>query len=111
MNSIAISEQAWEHARKIVGEHENSIGIRIGVSGGGCSGFKYFMNFLNDGDEIAEDEIVLEDNGVKFVIDPVSNQYLDGASLELETTMGSNIMVIKNPQATRTCGCGQSFSP
>lgn len=90
-------------------EEENNPGLmlRVFISGGGCSGFQYGFTFdetVNDGDTEVENE------GVKLLIDPMSYQYLVGAEIDYKEDLQGAQFVIKNPNATTTCGCGSSFS-
>jgi iron-sulfur cluster insertion protein len=81
--------------------------LRVFVSGGGCSGFQYGFTF----DEVTnEDDTVVEKNGVTLLIDPMSFQYLVGAEIDYSEGLHGAQFVIKNPNATTTCGCGSSFS-
>ena len=81
--------------------------LRVFVSGGGCSGFQYGFTF----DEVVnDDDTVIEKNGVKLLIDPMSFQYLVGAEIDYTESLQGSQFVIKNPNATTTCGCGSSFS-
>ena len=88
-------------------EGNNDLKLRVFVSGGGCSGFKYGFTF----DEmINEDDTVMEKNGVKLLVDPMSFQYLAGAEIDYQENIQGAQFIIKNPGATSTCGCGSSFS-
>jgi iron-sulfur cluster insertion protein len=88
-------------------EGNNDLKLRVFVSGGGCSGFKYGFTF----DELVnEDDTVMEKNGVKLLIDPMSFQYLAGAEIDYQESPEGAQFVIKNPGAASTCGCGSSFS-
>jgi iron-sulfur cluster insertion protein len=90
-------------------EEEGNPGLklRVFVSGGGCSGFQYGFTF----DEVQnEDDTVMEKNGVSLLIDPMSYQYLIGAEIDYQENLEGSQFVIKNPNATTTCGCGSSFS-
>ena len=81
--------------------------LRVFVSGGGCSGFQYGFTFdevVNDGDTEVQKE------GVKLLIDPMSFQYLTGAEIDYTEGLEGSQFVIRNPNATTTCGCGSSFS-
>ena len=81
--------------------------LRVFVSGGGCSGFQYGFTF----DETTnEDDTTVEKNGVALLIDPMSFQYLVGAEIDYQEGLQGSQFVIKNPNATTTCGCGSSFS-
>ena len=81
--------------------------LRVIVSGGGCSGFQYGFTF----DETTnEDDTTVEKNGVALLIDPMSFQYLAGSEIDYQEGLQGSQFVIKNPNATTTCGCGSSFS-
>jgi iron-sulfur cluster assembly protein len=87
--------------------HPSDAFVRVGVEGGGCSGLMYqltFDNLMKDGDQI------FEDNGVKVVVDRKSFLYLVGTELEFTGGLNGKGFVFKNPNASRTCGCGESFS-
>jgi iron-sulfur cluster insertion protein len=81
--------------------------LRVGVVGGGCSGFSY--GFTLD-EETNEDDTVMQKNGVSLLIDAMSYQYLVGAEIDYKDGLEGAQFVIKNPNATSTCGCGSSFS-
>jgi iron-sulfur cluster assembly accessory protein len=80
--------------------------LRLGVVGGGCSGFSYTMGF----DEPKSDDAVFTFDDVKVVIDPASREYLDGTIIDYVTGLHGAGFKFENPKATRTCGCGSSFS-
>ena len=88
-------------------EGDESLALRVAVSPGGCSGYSYDMYF--DGDVSPEDQ-VSELDGVRVVIDPASAPLLGGASLDYRDGLQGAGFSINNPNATRSCGCGQSFS-
>src|SRR5881409_3291348 len=83
-------------------------GLRVFVQGGGCSGFQYGLMIEESGQGSADH--VFESNGVKLFIDPISIRYLTGAEVDFVDTISGGGFTIKNPQATSTCGCGQSFT-
>ena len=88
-------------------EGNDALMLRIYIQGGGCSGFQYGFTFdesLNDGDTSVETD------GVKLLIDPMSMQYLMGAEIDYSEGLQGSQFVIRNPNATTTCGCGSSFS-
>jgi iron-sulfur cluster insertion protein len=88
-------------------EGNNDLKLRVFVQGGGCSGFQYGFTF----DEVVnEDDATMEKNGVTLLIDSMSYQYLVGAEIDYKEDLEGAQFVIKNPQATTTCGCGSSFS-
>ena len=105
---LRFSDQATKKVRALTMEEGNEdLRLRVFVSGGGCSGFEYGFTF---DDEIEEDDIEVENSGVSLVIDSLSFEYLAGSSIDyLEDLQGSRFVVI-NPNATSTCGCGNSFS-
>ena len=88
-------------------EPTEKVALRIAVDGGGCSGFMYNYNLV---DEIKADDFVVEKNGVKIIIDPLSQQFLKECSLEFIEELGSAYFQISNPNATAKCGCGNSFN-
>lgn len=81
--------------------------LRVFVSGGGCSGFQYGFTF---DEEVNDDDTTVERNGVTLLIDSMSLQYLMGAEIDYTDGLQGSQFVIKNPNATSTCGCGSSFS-
>jgi iron-sulfur cluster assembly accessory protein len=89
-------------------ENLSGYGIRVGVVGGGCSGFQYSMDFENapkDGDSVYEHE------GVKLFVDPMSSMYLQGVTVDYVVGLQGAGFKFVNPNARNTCGCGSSFSP
>ena len=91
----------------IIEEGNPDLKLRVFVTGGGCSGFQYGFTF----DEIRnEDDTVMEKDGVLLLIDPMSYQYLVGAEIDYTEGLEGSQFVIRNPNATSTCGCGSSFS-
>ena len=89
-------------------EGATELALRVAVRPGGCSGFSYEMFF--DGDISADDETATYPEHVKVVVDPASSQLLEGATLDYKDGLNQSGFAITNPNATRTCGCGQSFS-
>jgi iron-sulfur cluster assembly accessory protein len=80
--------------------------FRLTVEGGGCSGFQYKMDMDN---QLAADDLSFEKNGVRAVTDAVSAPYLDGSTLDYQSSLGGSMMKVINPNATSSCGCGVSF--
>ena len=105
---LVFSESAANKVKELILEEGNpDLKLRVFVSGGGCSGFQYGFTF----DEVTnEDDTALEKNGVMLLIDPMSYQYLVGAEIDYSEGLEGAQFVIKNPNATSTCGCGSSFS-
>ncbi len=107
-SEIELTQKAAEQVRKVKAENNIPEGhaLRIGVKGGGCSGLSYVLGF----DETAgEKDVVMTSAGVTIVIDPKSLFYLSGTILDFSDGLNGKGFVFNNPQATRTCGCGQSF--
>ncbi len=105
---LLFTDNAANKVKQLIEEEGNAeLKLRVFVSGGGCSGFQYGFTF----DEVAnDDDTVLNKNGVQLLIDPMSFQYLVGAEIDYTEGLEGSQFVIKNPNATTTCGCGSSFS-
>ncbi len=88
-------------------EGEEGLALRVAVRPGGCSGFSYEMFFDSD---VSTDDVTADFGGVRVVVDPSSAQLLDGATLDYKDGLQQAGFSIDNPNAQRTCGCGQSFS-
>ena len=115
MNAIAempaplvFTDSAADKVKQLINEEGNpALKLRVFVQGGGCSGFQYGFTFDEDTNE---DDTVMEKNGVALLIDAMSYQYLVGAEIDYKEGLEGAQFVIKNPNATSTCGCGSSFS-
>lgn len=92
----------------IAEEGNDQLKLRVFITGGGCSGFQYGFTFE---EEVSEDDTQIEKDGVTLLIDPTSYQYLVGAEIDYTDGIEGSQFVIRNPNATTTCGCGSSFSP
>ena len=105
---INVSETAASKINELLAEENKAgTGLRVFVQGGGCSGFQYGFTF----DEVKnEDDTAMEKNGVTLLIDSMSYQYLVGAEIDYQESLEGAQFVIKNPNASSTCGCGSSFS-
>ena len=105
---LKFSDAAAAKVKELIDEEGNSaLKLRVFVQGGGCSGFQYGFTF----DEVVnEDDTTMERNGVTLLIDSMSYQYLVGAEIDYKEDIEGAQFVIKNPNATTTCGCGSSFS-
>ena len=90
-------------------ENKTEAGLRVFVQGGGCSGFQYGL-MIDEGEGDASTDAVIESNGVKLLVDPISARYLRGAEVDFVDTITGGGFTIKNPNAKSTCGCGSSFS-
>jgi len=104
---IQITEKAFKQIHEIMMEEDTNEALRVFVQGGGCSGFQYGFTF---DENQADDDFVIEQNGVKVLIDAASMTYLSGAEIDYKKDLTSAQFVIKNPNATNTCGCGSSFA-
>ncbi len=94
-------------AELLTAEADENLVLRVAVRPGGCSGFSYEMFFDS---EVADDDHVIDYNGVKVAVDPSSGPHLKGATLDYKDALQGGGFSINNPSAERTCGCGQSFS-
>jgi iron-sulfur cluster insertion protein len=105
---LVFTDSAANKVKELIDEEGNpSLKLRVFVSGGGCSGFQYGFTFDED---TSEDDTKMEKNGVTLLIDAMSYQYLAGAEIDYQENAEGAQFVIKNPNATSTCGCGSSFS-
>tara|TARA_E500000331_G_scaffold87801_1_gene83567 strand:+ start:284 stop:619 length:336 start_codon:yes stop_codon:yes gene_type:complete len=104
---IKLSDKAVNRIKEIMSQAQNStIGVRIGVKSGGCAGMSYVMEYAK---EIKPNEEVIEDNGVKVLIDPKAIMYLLGTEMDYKEEKFSSQFFFKNPNETERCGCGESF--
>ena len=105
---FVFTDSAAGKVKELIEEEGNpSLKLRVFVTGGGCSGFQYGFTF---DEEVNEDDTTMEKNGVTLLIDPMSYQYLVGAEIDYSEGLEGSQFVIRNPNATSTCGCGSSFS-
>jgi iron-sulfur cluster insertion protein len=91
-------------------ENKAGAGLRVFVQGGGCSGFQYGLMIDEGEGEDTGTDAVIESNGVKLLVDPISARYLRGAEVDFVDNITGGGFTIKNPNAKSTCGCGSSFS-
>ena len=105
---LVFTDNAASKVKQLIAEEGNdALKLRVFISGGGCSGFQYGFTFdeaVNDGD------VEVENIGVTLLIDPMSMQYLVGAEIDYKTGIEGEHFIIRNPNASTTCGCGSSFS-
>ncbi|MCX7093179.1 MAG: iron-sulfur cluster insertion protein ErpA [Methylobacter sp.] len=107
-NPIIFTDSAASKVGELIAEEGNDkLKLRVYVSGGGCSGFQYGFTF---DEEVNEDDTCVENGGVTVLIDAMSIQYLTGAEIDYKEDLSGSQFVIRNPNATTTCGCGSSFS-
>jgi iron-sulfur cluster assembly accessory protein len=107
---LTLTPQAAEQVRKVFEAEQApqaTAGLRVGVMPGGCSGFKYALSVE---DQAAQDDIIIESEGVRLFVDSFSGQYLNGVTIDYMVTMQSSGFTFENPNATGGCGCGSSFT-
>ena len=106
--TLTLTTAAAERIRGLIeAERERIAGLRVYISGGGCSGFQYGFGFE---EHAAEDDMRLEQHGVTLLVDPLSLPYLEGAEIDYADDLKGERFIIRNPNAVTTCGCGSSFS-
>ena len=103
---VTLTEAAVEKVQELLGKEEEGKGLRLGVKGGGCSGFSYSLTF----DFVKERDNIIERDGFKIYLDPKSTIYLKGIELDHQGGLDGKGFVFQNPNASNTCGCGESFS-
>lgn len=107
-NKVIITDSAVKKINNLLSEEEDkNLNLRMFIQGGGCSGLQYGFTFDN---LINEDDVVIEKNNLKILVDYFSVQYLEGAEIDFVDGLEGTQFVIKNPNAKTTCGCGSSFS-
>ena len=105
---LVFTDNAAGKVKQLIAEEGNpDLKLRVFVTGGGCSGFQYGFTF---DEAINDDDTSMQKNGVTLLIDPMSLQYLGGAEIDYQEGAEGAQFVIKNPNATSTCGCGSSFA-
>ena len=105
---LVFTDNAAKKVKELIDEEGSpDLKLRVFVSGGGCSGFQYGFTFE---EEVNDDDTQVQKDSVTLLIDPMSLQYLMGAEIVYQDSLQGSQFVIRNPQATTTCGCGSSFS-
>ena len=109
ISGVNVTPTAVAEVRRYMEENgaTDQAGLRVGVLPGGCSGFQYGLNIE---DEPAEDDLVLDSNGLRLFVDPFSMQYLGGVEIDFVTTFQGSGFTFNNPNASGGCGCGSSFT-
>jgi iron-sulfur cluster insertion protein len=108
MTPLFFSDSAVSKVRELVEEEGNQdLKLRVFVTGGGCSGFQYGFSFDEAQDE---EDAVIEKDGISLLVDPMSYQYLVGATVDYQEGLQGSQFVVQNPNASSTCGCGSSFT-
>lgn len=107
-DTIRFTDNAASKVSELIAEEANpDLKLRVYVTGGGCSGFQYGFTF---DEEVSEDDTQVVKNGVTVLVDSMSIQYLQGAEIDYTDDLAGSQFVIRNPNASTTCGCGSSFS-
>ncbi len=106
MDFVTITPKASAQVKYLISELPSDIGLRLGVKGGGCSGLSYDLQFTSEENK----DTVFEHDGYKIYMDAKSMIYLKGMSLDFEDGLNGKGFQFVNPNATQTCGCGESFS-
>ncbi len=108
---VSLSELAAKEIKKIIAEQglpDGETKLRVGVKGGGCSGFSYMLDLTEE--PATESDEQLESSGIKILVDQKSALYLQGVEIDFKDEVMGRGFVFKNPNASSTCGCGSSFS-
>ena len=107
--NITMTDAAVAEVKRLLSENDlpDTAGVRVGIRGGGCSGFTYTLNFDQDS---AEGDEIIEFDGVRLFCDPKSLLYLNGTTLDYTSGLQGRGFQFINPNASGTCGCGESFS-
>lgn len=106
--SMTLTDNAANKMRRLrLEEGDDSLMLRVYVTGGGCSGFSYGFNFAN---ELGDDDASFDNGDVTLVVDSLSYQYLQGSTIDYIEGLEGSRFTVSNPNATTTCGCGSSFS-
>src|ERR671935_1627156 len=104
---VSLTERATDKLREIIAKQERQgLALRVYVTPGGCSGFSYGMTFA-DGTE--EDDAIVDTQGVRVVVDPMSAMYIKGSEIDFVDALMGGGFALRNPNAVSSCGCGQSF--
>jgi iron-sulfur cluster assembly protein len=105
--AISLTNSAAERVRSYLDSKSEYVGLRLGITQTGCSGYSYVINYA---DEVREADIVFEDKGVKVVVDPDALALIDGTEVDFVKKGLNEAFSFKNPNVTGECGCGESFN-
>jgi iron-sulfur cluster assembly accessory protein len=106
-STISLTDAAARRIAAIVAKDGEKTALRVSVEGGGCSGFSYKFDLVNDR---ADDDIVIEKNNARVLIDSMSVMYMEGSEIDFVDSLMGQSFQIKNPNAVASCGCGTSFA-
>jgi len=105
--AISLTEAAADRVRTYLTKRDNGLGLRLGVTKTGCSGYSYVINYA---ESIGDDDVVFEDKGVKVVIDPDALSLIDGTEVDFVKNGLNEAFSFRNPNIKGECGCGESFN-
>jgi len=105
--AITLTESAADRVRGYLESREGAVGLRLGVTRTGCSGFAYVVDFA---DEISPDDVVFDSRGLKVIVDPDSLKYVNGTEVDFGQEGLNASFMFNNPNVTASCGCGESFT-
>ena len=105
--AISLTDAAADRVRSYIEKREKNLGLRLGVTPTGCSGYSYVINYA---EEIGDDDVVFEDKGVKVVIDPEALALIDGTEVDFVKNGLNEAFSFRNPNIKGECGCGESFN-
>jgi iron-sulfur cluster assembly protein len=105
--SVSLTPSAVERVRSFLEKRGSGVGLRLGVKKTGCSGFAYVVNYA---DEVAANDVVFEENGVKVIVDADSLRYVDGTEIDFVRQGLNEAFKFRNPNVRGECGCGESFN-
>ncbi len=105
--AISLTESAAERVQQYLEARGDGIGLRLGITETGCSGYSYLINFA---DEIKTDDVVFEDRGIKIIVDAEALKLIDGTEVDFVKNGLNEAFSFRNPNITGECGCGESFT-
>ena len=105
--AISLTESAAKRVQTYLQERGDGVGLRLGVTKTGCSGYSYVINYA---EKIASDDVIFEDRGVKIVVDPEALRLIDGTEVDFVKNGLNEAFSFRNPNVTGECGCGESFN-
>lgn len=105
--AISLTQSAAERVHKYLEARGKGVGLRLGITKTGCSGYSYVVNYADD---VAESDVVFEDKGVKVVVDPQALELIDGTEVDFIKNGLNEAFSFRNPNVTGECGCGESFN-
>ena len=105
--AISLTAAAAERVRTYLEARGEGIGLRLGITETGCSGYSYVINYA---DQVGQDDVIFEDRGVKIIVDPDALQLIDGTEVDFVKNGLNEAFSFRNPNITGECGCGESFN-